>query len=301
MVNRVATFPATDRLINGNTRLQVKLAEQQEQISTGLKSYNYIGIARDTQRLLSLENSQDNLRSYSMNGKMVMANVDIMFNAVDEMVNLSNKFVQTLTAGLGGNFLQPQVMQDQADLLMREMAGLLNIQSAGRYLFAGSAIDVVPVDLADPAWIAQTPPSVVNSSYYQGDNTILDVRVSETMVVDYGFTANNPAFEMALRSYNLVFNNSTNPVAIAEALDLMKAAILEMSNVQAAMSTNSRTIEDQIVRNEEDALTLTELISNIKEVDLAETSVKLQQTQTQLEASYATTTRLMNLNLFDFL
>jgi hypothetical protein len=67
MVNRVATYPFTNTLIAENMRLQVKYADINTQISSGLKSQDYKGIARDSQYLLAVESSADKLEAYNAN------------------------------------------------------------------------------------------------------------------------------------------------------------------------------------------------------------------------------------------
>ena len=301
MVDRVSTFSSTNRLISENMRLQSNLARTQLQMSTGLKSVHYEGIARDTQRLLNLESTKRALENYNVNGKLIKGNIDLQYKAIQEMINLAISMKQMLTAANGGNFVDPNVIQNQSNLLMQEMAGLLNTQSAGRYIFAGSRIDVLPVDLTNAGWTPQTPPSVANTAYYEGDNVVLSTQLSETFIVSHGTLANDPAFEQALRAYNLAFNNSTNIVALNEASDLLDAAIAGMADLQARASTNSRSFEDQALRNEEDIQVQQELISNIKDIDLAATSVEQRNYETQLEAAYASSVKLLRLRLTDFL
>ena len=301
MVDRVSTFSSTNRLINENMRLQSSLANTQLQMSTGLKSVHYEGIARDTQRLLSLESSKEALRNYNVNGKLIKGNVDLQYKAINEMINLATNMKQTLTAANGNNAVNPSVIQNQANLLMNEMAGLLNTQSAGRYIFAGSRIDVLPVDLSNATWVAQVPPSVANSTYYEGDNVVLSTQLSETFTVNYGTRANEAPFEQALRAYNLAANNPGNNAAIVEASLLLDSAIDGMADLQARASTNSRSFEDQSLRNEEDISVQDELIGNIKDIDLAETSVQQSNYETQLQAAYASSVKLLRLRLTDFL
>jgi flagellar hook-associated protein 3 FlgL len=88
MVERISTFSSTNRLISENMRLQSNLARTQLQLSTGLKSVHYEGIARDTQRLLSLETSKEALNNYNVNNKLIKGNVDLQFKAIQEMINL---------------------------------------------------------------------------------------------------------------------------------------------------------------------------------------------------------------------
>lgn len=301
MVERIATFSSTNRLITENMRLQSNLGRTQLQLSTGLKSINYEGIARDTQRLLSLESSKEALKNYNVNGKLIKGNIDLQYKAIQEMISLANNMKQMLTAANAGNFVDPNVIQNQANILMNEMAGLLNTQSAGRYIFAGSRIDVQPVDLTNATWVPQTPPSVANSTYYEGDNVVLSTQLSETFIVNHGTLANDTGFEQALRAYNLAANNSGNLTALIEASVLLDSAIERMADLQARASTNSRSFEDQALRNEEDISVQDELISNIKDIDLAQTSVEQKNYETQLEAAYASSVKLLRLKLTDFL
>lgn len=299
--NRIATFQATDRLIIDNMRLQSNLADTQIQLATGLKSLTYKGIATETQRLLNIERNYDALKSYNTNGVSVANNIDIGYNAVKSILDLSNSFFSTLTAAQSGNFLDPQVTQNQAEILIQEVVGLLNTQSAGRYLFAGSKIDVAPVDLTDPSWTAQTTPSTANTGYYQGDGYVQSVQMSESLTVNYGFTANDPAFESLLRCLNLAMNNSGNTAALAEASGLMQDAIDGMANIFSQMSTFARTVENQMTRNEEDMSVMDTVIGNIKGVDIAATTVKQKEIETQIQASYASTVKMLNLKLSDYI
>lgn len=301
MTNRIATFPATDRIIMDNLRLQSQLAEVQIQQATGLKSTTYTGIASDTQRLLNVERNYESLKNYNTNGIIVGGNIDIAYNAVKSMLDLSNSFLQTLTAAQGGNFLDPQVTKDQASILIKELSGLLNTQSAGRYLFSGSAIDVAPVNLDDPAFTPQTTPSTPNTGYYQGDNVVLSAQLSETLTVDYGFTANNPAFEQLFRSLNLAMNNPSNTTALAESSDLMRSAISGMSNIFAQMSTFARTVENQTMRNEEDMTVMDNVIGNIKKVDLPSVTVKQKELEAQIQASYSASVTILKMKLSDYI
>ena len=301
MVNRIATFAFTNNLIADNLRLQVKYGEVNTQISSGLKTTNYKGIARDSQRLLNVETSQSRLQAYSNNGVTVKAVVDTMYESLGRMDALLNTMISGATSALGGDILSPTVTQAQAQVGMSEMAALLNLKMAGRYVYAGSDIDTQPVDLTDPLWTPQVPPSVVNSSYYQGNTTINSVQMSETLTVNYGILASNPAFERGLRAYNLIVNNSANKVAIAEALGLLQQSVRGIADIRGALSANSKTIEDQTQQNDEDIVSLKTLITNIKHTDIASASVELQEVQTQLEAAYSASVRVIRLSLHNYL
>ena len=300
-LTRVATIPLNMKLSEANMRLQAKMADAQTQQATGLKSIDYKDISRDTQRLLAVESTKEQLKSYSDNGILVLNQVNIAYDTFNEMDKVGNSVLQGLTAALGGGQVDPAVTTAQAQIAMNEFASLLNYKVAGRYLFAGTDTDTRPVDLADPGWIAQTPPSVANTTYYQGNNATLSVQLSETLTVNYGVRADQAPFEQILRGFNLMVNNPGSNAAYSEALDLIRDGIGFLADVRAQLSANAKTIEDQNVRNQEDIANLNELISGMKEVDLASVTVELKNIETQLQASYSASVMLLKLSLTNFL
>ena len=181
------------------------------------------------------------------------------------------------------------------------MAGLLNTKVGGQYLFAGSDIDTTPVNLSDPGWPAQTSPSTVNSSYYQGNSALASVQVSETYSTTYGVTADNPAFEKLFRAYNILKTNPTGIAERTEASDLIKASIADIGNIRGILSTKANSIDGQTDKNSSDMTDLQELSSNIKETDIPSASVRLTEIQGQLEASYSASVRVLQLSLVNYL
>lgn len=301
MVNRVATFAYTNTMITENMRLQTKYADINTQISSGLKSQSYKGIARDSQYLLAIESSSDKLNAYNADANTALATINTMYSTMGSIDDLANSILSDITAALGGNAVTPAVMQNQAQIGMNELESLLNLRIAGRYAFSGTDIDTAPVNLADPGWVAQSAPSVANTSYYQGNSSVMSVQVSETMTVDYGVTANNSGFEKLLRAYNLVYNNPGSSPDLQEASTLVKTAIDEIANTRSVLSTHANTVQTQIDKNEQDKSYLDSLMSTIKETDIPTASVQLTEIQGQLEAAYSASARLLNLSLVKYL
>ncbi len=301
MVNRVATFSFTTGMIADNMRLQSRYADINTQISSGLKSQDYKGISRDAQYVLSVESAADKLQAYNANANIVQSSINTQYEALGRMEDLANSMISALSSALAGNNANPNVTQSQAQNALNETAAILNLQIAGKYVFSGTDIDTKPVDLTDPAWVPQTSPSVANSTYYQGNTTTASVQVSETLNLTYGTLASNSAFEQLLRAYNLAFNNPSSPTELGEAFDLVKSAIDGIANIRGIMSVQSNTIEKQIDQNEKDRDTLLSLRSTIKKTDIPSASVMLTEIQTQMEASYTSSVRILNLNLHDYL
>lgn len=301
MVNRVATFAFTSQMISENMRLQTKYSDINTQISSGLKSQDYKGIARDSQYLLAVESSQTKLLAYNANANTASSNINIMYSTLGKIEDMANTMLSNVTSAIAGNQVPGAIMSDQANNAMLETAGLLNLKVAGRHLFSGSDIDTTPVNLTDPAWPAQVSPSTANSSYYQGNNTLTSVQVSETYTSTYGVTADNPAFEKLFRAYNILKANPTGGAERSEALGLIQQSIDEIANVRGLLSTQAASIEGQTDKNEQDRTYLSELTSFIKETDIPSASVRLTEIQGQLEASYSASVRVLQLSLVNYL
>lgn len=305
MVGRISSFTQTSRLIQNNLQLQANYAEKQLQISSGLKSTGYEGVATQSTRLLNLESDYSRLAQQTENVQLVTDRADIMFDAVGSIVGQTQKFIATLSSTISGFGSQGNDLINIAQIGLDQVAGSLNTQLADRYLFAGSATQTRPVDVNDPAWGGQiyvNPiPSTADTDYYQGDGFVQSVEARESFTVNYGVTADNAAFEKIMRGYDLIITNPTDLNTLIEAARIMEEGLDEASTLKASISQKAQVFDSQINSNLQEMNLIEEQIVNIQEVDLAEATVRLKQFESQLEASYSITTDLLKLNLADFL
>lgn len=304
MTDRIATFTQTNQIITNNARLQSNYAQKQLQVSSGFKSNNYEGIARDSARLLNLETDFSRITQQTENTQIASDRVNLMFGSLNSMVEQTQKFIADLSSTVSSFGLQGADLVNNAQTNLNQFAGQLNTQISDRYLFAGSATQTRPVDLSDPAWGGQTfvlpGPSVADTNYYQGNDYIQNVESIDGFTVNYGVTANNPAFEQVIRAYDLIITNPTDQDTLEEAFRVLNIAVDELAVLQASLSQRAQTLEAQISDNESELLLIETQITNIREVDVAEASVNLKQLETQLEASYTVTAALLNLKLSDY-
>ncbi|MBI1326394.1 MAG: hypothetical protein GC136_02005 [Alphaproteobacteria bacterium] len=300
MVARIATFPFQATLISENARIQQNLAKTQLQISSGLRSDNYKGIGSSSQLLLSYETQYSKLKSYTDNINVGISRLESMFSVLGNMNGTIQQFLGGLSAAMSG-LSSTADLQALAQIGQEAVVSLLNSNIGGRYLFGGSIINHPPVDLTDPGYIAQTPPSVADTTYYQGDNIVESIQLDDNFVVSYGIQADNTAFEQILRGYNLILNNPGSVVAMQEAFGLINAGVDLVATLQNNVSNAANLIEDQQGENLADLNTIENLVSQLKDTDLSVASVLMAEYETQLEASYSTMTRSLRLNLHDFL
>lgn len=301
MVDRIATHAQSQSLARELMRLQTDYAKGLSQQSSGLKSDTYQGMASSTQRLLSLEAEYSRMTSQSEGAQIALDRVNGMYNAVQSMIDMITTARTDISAAISGSGLDATNLELSMQEAFEGFASNLNMQQGGRYLFGGGVTDTAPVNISDADYAAPTIPSSSDTAYYQGDDYIAKVQASESLSVSYGITAANPAFEKALRAYNIIVNNPSDETALQEAYQLFDEAFEALNDMQTTLSNQASRLDNQINQNADDLNLLDNLISDIKSVDLTEVTVKLKELETQLEASYSLATTLLQLKLSDYL
>ena len=300
MVDRVATYSQSGALIKELMRLQSEFSTGTLQQASGVISDTYDGIGSDTQRLLNLESEYSEVSSQSENAQVALNRVNMMYSRTGAMLDLLADGLTNMTGALGGVEVDPSFLTTKLEQGVQEFSALLNVQLNGTYLFAGGA-STPPSDITDPDYNLAVDAVTVDTAYYQGSDYVSQVQASSDLVIEYGITADSSGFEKALRAYHLALSNPADDPTVILAYDLMKEAFEEINTSQTILSGQATTLDDQINENTETLNLLDSMIGDIKNADLAEITVKLAELEIQLEASYSIATKLLQLNLYDYL
>ncbi len=301
MVMRVATFPLSEQMIASALRTQSTMASQQLQESSGEVSSNYGGLGQTSQQVISLQISVTRAQSYIDAATSAGNKTQAMYSAVTSISNLLNSFRSTLTAADSAS-ADTTATQQTAQQLLQEMGSLLNTQYAGSYLFGGGQTTNPPVDVSSASYPAMTSPSSASTSYYKGDDEVMSVRVSDSETVSYGVTADNPAFEQALRALNLVANNSPlSSDTLNEAMSLTTSAIDATANVQAGLGIASSAIQSASASQSDYQNFAKTLGDNLTNVDVAAVTAQISTYTAQLEAAYSAISKIQGLDLTSYL
>lgn len=300
MVDRVATYSQSGALMKELMRLQSSYATTTLQEASGLKSDTYDGIGSTTQRLLNLESEYSEITSQSENAQVALDRVNIMYSSVGSMLDLLTEGLTNITEALGGTTVDGSFLTAKLQQGVEEFSSRLNVQLNGTYLFAGGASSP-PVNINDPDYNLAVDAVTVDTAYYQGSDYLAQVQAASDLTIEYGVAADSSGFEKALRAYNLALSDPENQTIKQQAYNLMKEAFEEINTTQTILSGQATTLDDQIDENTETLNLLDSMIGDIKNSDLAETTMKLAELETQLEASYAIATKLLQLNLYDYI
>ncbi|MDJ0932523.1 flagellin [Breoghania sp.] len=295
---RVTTFALSNFLLTYALSTQVKLAEKQTQEASGLLSSTYGGLGSDAGTLVDLEVSLARSESYAYAAEQATNRVEVMYSATGSIVDLLTD-MRTEVSAASVDTSDIDTFQDTAASLLEELESLLNTQYEGRYLFAGSNTQEEPVDLDS---YTATDLTTADTSYHSGDDTIISVHVSSQRTVSYGVTADNDAFEEAIRVLSYIANADELTDDDLETIgDMLVEAQDGVIAIQSGLSLDAGSLENAQTEQEE-LIALTETsIDDIRSVDLATVAVEIAQYETQLEASYAAVGKLSDFSLLDYL
>ena len=149
-MSRVATFAASNRLLDLMSKVQERLNNQQIQVTTEKVSQDYAGLAVNAGRLVSLETTRAGVARGIDNNEMLQTRLQ----ATDTTVEAIGKTVHDFRAvllDLGVN--QPldeahvTEVQNWAFRALKDVESYLNTDVDGRFLFAGSRATTRPVDM----------------------------------------------------------------------------------------------------------------------------------------------------------
>ena len=302
MAMRVATFGLSEQMIAAALRTQSVMAEKQIQESSGETSSDFGGYGSSSQQIINLQVSVTRSQSYIDAATQADSKLQVMSSTVTSVADVLTQFRSLLTSASNTASTDSASVKQSAQEMLGQMASLLNTQYDGGYLFSGSRTDQAPVNVSSPPYAAATSPSSSDTSYYQGDDQAASVRVSDSQTVSYGVTADNTAFEQALRAMNLVANNSPlSTSTLTEALDLTSSAVDAVGVVRSNISNSASSVETASAYQTDYQSFAKDLGSSLTSVDVAAVTAQLSTYQAQLTASYAAISKVQSLDLASYL
>ena len=288
-----------NRSIDGARTLQV-------QISTGKVGSQYSDIGRDSQRLVSLEGERSRTSQFIQNNKTVDLRLQEMETVVAQMTELASDAKALFVNAAHHQNASDLDIQSSMRNMLESVGGLLNTEQNGRSLFSGGLTDVLAVNFDNLPADGEFGADTADLTYYNGDDQVLRHRASDTLSVDYGVTAADPAFEKLVRGLKIAQTvDFSDPEGarqrIDRGLELINEALQDLPDVRGRIGGARAVLEKETFRMEDFQIALDESIGNIENVDLAEAISRLSEQEAQMQASLAALSRLRQVSLANFL
>ncbi|MGH7032223.1 MAG: flagellin [Stellaceae bacterium] len=308
-MTRVGTLAENNQILGYLQQSKSTADSLQLQITTGLKSTNFSGIAPQASQLVNLTDQQTKQQNYIDTINTVSTRLQVMGLSIGSIETLATQFVGNLPTAAYNT--QGETIQEQAKQVLSQVAGYLNTQDGSNYVFSGNNTSAAPVDtdgLPNPGSLTTSSGGAPPHGYYQGDDGIATATVDNNVTLSYGLDANAPAFEQFIRVLNFLANapafdqgNSTDVANVNTATQMLNQVVTELQTLQGTNALQQGQLSNQL-DNHQSALALAQgSIADISKVDSATAITQLDTLQTQLQASYQIIGILQQLSLVNYM
>lgn len=148
MATRISNLAASSQLIGYMLRTQQRVHEAEVQVSSEKRSQDYQGIARESERLINIENASGLLTRYIQGNELLDLNLKISETALEGIDTTIRDFrAELYEFNSGDKDVQSRVeeIQNSAFRALKDMETYLNTEVNGRFIFAGTRVDTQPV------------------------------------------------------------------------------------------------------------------------------------------------------------
>lgn len=310
MTSRISNLASSRLIQSAIAQTQERMNESQIKLTTKFKAQTYAGLADNAHKLVTVESTRRRVDQFLGEAANLKLRMDTSLNSIDALKKTLDDTQKLVKDVLDDGKLPNGIDKDSfADVKISEVKDFLNVRVAGRFIFAGSKTDtkpVVPGDMTSaPTYDGSFNTVSEPSFYYKGDDTKLKARLNEGVEIQYGLTADNPAFEKLVRAIRIIRSTPSNDANIQakyqEAADLLDQAQTGLEGLELNVGTKLEQLASTGKTLTTTKNFLNGNISDIETADPAQTSAELLNDQNMLEASYNILVRLSNLSLTKYL
>lgn len=276
-----------------------RLARTQEQLSTGRVLNRPSDSPTGTNAAMRLRSQVAAQTQYARNaedGKSWLAQID---STVTSMLDRVNR-VRDLTlrgASTGSSDAQSRAaMATEVEQIRAELLALANTQHLGRPIFGGTTSGKQAYDKATGEYVGQPvggPGTTVERTVAEGESVRVDTTGPEV------FGSGAAALFTVLSE--VAAHLRTDPAALNGDLNGLDGALERMRTSVADVGTRVRRIEQAAQTARDVSLDLQTSLSEVENVDIAKAMMDLQLQEVAYQASLASTARVLQPSLVDFL
>ena len=286
-----------NRTVDNMQTVQSRLRYSNLQISTGKSVHRYVEMGADAGVLVRTEAALTQTRTFKDQNELLVKRLNLMDGAMAEMKDIASSLQTKLIARRSDASGDMTQLGLDAAGMMQQLAGKLNMQIDGRFVFAGSRTDAPPVDAA----LVTEDPN--NRDYYRGDDVPLTERIDTSVEADYGVRANEQAFAELFAALQTAIDADAadDDVGLQEAADMAGRALDGLITRRGQLDTVMARVEGVMESQTGTVLYLQETVSHLTDTDVPTTMARIAQDRVSLEGSFAMMSQLNRLSLTEYL
>lgn len=250
-MTRIGTLGSNNAYVNRILDIQSRMNDEQVQVSSGLKSETYSGIASDANTALNFETELAAATQFVKGNTSIGTKLTAASASIDSIQATMKTFSKQLNTFFAGNTtLQSNVEQIQtfAYQAMLDMQSYLSANVNGEYLFSGGRVSNEPVDLpastkagfqaiydgSNTTWPTSRTAQLLATTVTRQDSAKLTFTPATGVISAANATGLTPLATGAVVSVtNSVSNNQNYQVRSHAAMNVAGAALAEGTTASA--------------------------------------------------------------------
>lgn len=299
-VTRVGNIALYNNTMGDITNVQKKLAELQEQISSGIKSRDFKGLNGQVEQFTLLEAKIRTSTAQMEGNQLNLSRLNTADQAMAQAVEIADKMEDLIVQARSGNTTSAVDMPAIMRNYLKDLQGALNINFEGRFLFGGTNTATAPVpDIT----VSAQGGGAVEDAYYAGSDQNLTYLRDERTSYEFPVRADDPAFQKIIAAAKLAmegFSGNSSPL-LGEALTLMQDGQKDLNVARSRLGSTVLTVE--ATNDQLKSLTLywKGVTEEVGKTDLLAASTEVSNHEAVLQAAFSVFSRLSQLRLTDYL
>lgn len=290
MLIRSTLFSRLSYMSKENTELSVDLADVQKQIATGKRLNRMSEEPWSISQIHQLREDTSVQSIFKTASDLATTLLSQTENALTNSMNVVSRLREMAITAANDTYSQEDLdgMVQEVGTLKERLFALANSDFDGRYLFAGTAYDVEPFD---------------STFAYVGSTNEVSIDVSKNSQVEVGFDGSD-VFQGSVDIFTAIDDFVTalgvnDGTAIQTAMNDFDSAFDKMGDYLTRVGGEMRLSMDMREVTESIELGLTERLSSIEDVDVAEALTRFSMMQTQYQINLQLTAKTRGMSLFE--
>ena len=293
MVSRVTTSGNYSAVLTNLLAGQQRLSEAGNRVSTQKNGQNLKDYAKSSEVLTAMRTVQTRVAAFQDQNGLLADKLTTQDGAVVRVADAAQSIRELMAEAIASGRVDSLVSDIQAQ--MNTAVDSLNARYNGKFLFAGGQVDTKPVTatlLSD----LTAPPAII-ANFFKNDDFKVTARVDDATTVTTGILADDIATNMltALQTFQ-AFNEGPNGPFAGAMTDAQKTFLenqlanwntirADITLIAAKNGTNQKRLDTVAADLEARQISVTGMLGDITDADLAKASADLQQAQLSVQSA----------------
>lgn len=296
---RVTTSLITQQAVQALLRSQEGMQTASRQVSSGLRLTQVSDAPGDAAAVMGANSELRALAQYKRTIAVTQAAMDRQEGALNGLTDLLSRARELATAQSGSTATAQTraIAKSEVDQLLRQAVSLANTEHSGTFLFGGVESTTPPAAVVPGATLDFTITSAGATGAVEVASGVR-VLAADSAATIFGDGASGPLAALRALGQALAANDATAVAAAGTALD---GAFQRVQGVLGATGARSSQLASTQSNLEALNTTLRTYRGGLQDVEMEEAMSKLVAQQTTYQAAMAATSKMLDLNLSNYL